>query len=282
MSRSSCVLDKSGVILHSEGDSQVYPLYSITKTVIATLILELKLDLDRPVADWLDKSWLPRGDDINLKRLLNHTSGLRDYFSLDAYLTAVAACGDPWSDQAYAAQTLGQPLLFEPGQGWSYSNPGYWVLKRVCELESRMDFVTLVNERIADRFEAPLLHVAKGLFSDQLPTYHSGWVWHGLVCGTAIDAARFMHAPQIASLAKAAVPVPDAGPSYPRAAYGLGVMTDLDGTSYGHNGAGPGFSTSCFHFPETGFTISCFMSYDGSEDAAYDAMHELASRIGAI
>ncbi len=281
MDHSFCVIDQNGVILQ-QNETEVFPLYSITKTIIAALILDLGLEIDRPASDWLDKSWLPRGDEISLQQLLTHTSGLRDYFSVAEYHRSVKASRTPWPDAEFAQHTLRQSLLFEPGQGWAYSNPGYWVLKRICELESRMSFATLVNERIASRFDAPSLHVASGLFSDDLPHYEAGWVWHGLVCGNAKDTAQFLASDLVSKLARQLVPVSNAGPLCPEAAYGLGVMGDLSGTNYGHNGSGPGFSTSCFHFPGTGITISCFMSYDGPDDAAYRQMMAIAARYTAI
>lgn len=282
MSRSFCTLDKNGALLEAEEPDRPYPLYSITKTIISTLVLDLKLDIERSVSDWLGPDWVPRGGEIELHHLLTHTSGLSDYGALPSYQEAVAAGEKPWSDRYYAHQTLSKPLLFEPGDGWSYSNPGFWVLQRICELESGLSFAKLVADRIAGPFNAPSLQVASGIFAETLPRYQAGWVWHGLVCGTAKDTARFMQASAVAQLAKTPVPVPNAGPTYPRAAYGLGVMTDLDGVSYGHNGSGPGFSTSCFHFTKTGITICCLMAYEGPEDAAYAHVRRLASRDDAI
>ena len=282
MKRSFCILDRNGAVLQQDNTDRPFPLYSITKTILAALILDLKLDIQRPVNDWLDPDWVPRGNEIKLHHLLTHSSGLRDYGPLETYHEAVAAGGKPWSDRHFADQTLAKPLLFEPGEGWSYSNPGFWLLKRICELECETSFAALVTDRIARPFHAPSLQVASGVFSDTLPTYEAGWVWHGLVCGTAKDTARFMHAASLAQLGKRMVPVPNAGPTYPRAAYGLGVMTDLDGVSYGHNGGGPGFSTSCFHFTRTGITICCLMAYDGNEDAAFAEVQKLARQFSAF
>ena len=61
---------------------------------------------------------------------------------------------------------------------------------------------------------------------------------------------------------------------------GLGVVMGQTGNSFGHNGSGPGFSTSCFHFPKPGVTVSVLMPYDGPDDAAYKQMRVLAARHG--
>ena len=39
------------------------------------------------------------------------------------------------------------------------------------------------------------------------------------------------------------------------------------GHRYGHNGGGPGYSASCFHFTETDRTL-CGLMASGEEDAA--------------
>jgi len=281
MDPSFCVIKQSRVLLqHREIDA--FPLYSITKTIIAALIFDLGLETDRPASHWLDESWLPRGNEISLQHLLTHTSGLRDYFSVAAYHAAAQNGGTPWSDNEFAQHTVRQPLLFEPGQGWAYSNPGYWALKRICELASGMSFSALVGKHINQGLRLPSLKAVSGLFSEDLPRYEAGWVWHGLVCGNARDTAQFMASDLVSRLARQRVPVPNAGPTYPDAAYGLGVMGDLSGTNYGHNGSGPGFSTSCFHFPKSGITVSYLLPYDGPEDAAYAKMQALAKQFGAI
>ena len=69
MDPSFCVIKQSRVLLqHREIDA--FPLYSITKTIIAALIFDLGLEIDRPASHWLDESWLPRGNEISLQHLL--------------------------------------------------------------------------------------------------------------------------------------------------------------------------------------------------------------------
>lgn len=280
MKPSLSVTARNGVVLQTQG-KDIFPLYSITKTIIAALIVDLGVDIACPITEWIEETWVPRAREISVRQLLTHTSGLSDYFSVPDYHSAVAACGTPWSDRQYADVTLTQPLQFDPGKGWAYSNPGFWLLKRICELESGLNFASLVEERISKRLGLPSLKVADGIFSDHLQSYQAGWVWHGLVCGTAEDTARFMASQLTPPLATSMVPVPNAGPTYPDAAYGYGVMGNLSGTNFGHNGSGPGFSTSCFHFPGSGITISYFMPYDGPDDAAYTHMMALAAQHGA-
>ena len=54
---------------------------SVTKSFVATVALQLvgegRLSLSDPVERWLP-GWLPNGDAVTLRHLLNHTSGVRD------------------------------------------------------------------------------------------------------------------------------------------------------------------------------------------------------------
>lgn len=272
---SCCILGPGGAITET-GDRAIYPLYSITKTLIAALLMRSGVDVHRPVADWIDAAILPHGTIITLEHLLTHTSGLRDYGALPAYQRSVAKGGPAWDDATFAQATLHEPLLFDPGAAFSYANPGYWLLKTVLERETGHSFATLIDREIAEPLNLESFRVASGIFSEALPTYEAGWVWHGLVLGNARDTATFMRSSLTAALASTRVHVPGAGPLYARAAYGYGVMTNHDASAYGHNGGGPGFSTACFHAPAAETTIAVLMAHDGPDDRAYQHLQEMA------
>jgi hypothetical protein len=46
---------------------------------------------------------------------------------------AVERHDDPWSEDNLLAHIDAATLLFEPGQGWSYSNSGYFLVRRLIE-----------------------------------------------------------------------------------------------------------------------------------------------------
>jgi len=294
------VIGQAGAEPHSfwtpeAGGEPAFLVYSITKTFTAFLILKLAeegaLDLEDPLARWFPG--IDRAERITLRRLLNHTAGIPDYGGLAAYHEDVRSSpGEPWSFERFAAETFERGLLFEPGQGWAYSNPGYMLVKRIAEEVTGTSYRTLVAERIArplglDRTfvaESPadLAALASGASSllspDQEPRdvrahYHPGWVSHGVVASTASGIARFLDGllngrllsrhflDQMLDL----VPVP--GVDRPRSSplrfvqpsYGLGVMADPAsswGLLVGHNGGGPCYSASAFHaFDRGGITV---------------------------
>jgi D-alanyl-D-alanine carboxypeptidase len=231
--------------------------------------------------------------------LLNHTGGIPDYGGLAAYHQSVRTNpSQPWSFERFASETFDRGLLFEPGQGWAYSNPGYMLVKHVIEDVTGDSYRTLIAERIADPLRlrktfvpesiADLTTLAPGtsslLGSDATPRdirshYHPGWVSHGVVASTASDLVRFLDGLFQGNLLAqdslhemlALIPVslhsagtesgnPPLRPAQP--GYGLGVMGDPAspwGLIVGHNGGGPCYSASAFHALGLGGLSVCAM-----------------------
>ena len=106
-------------------------VYSVTKTFLGVLCVRLELDLEAPVATWIDDPRLPRA---TLRQLLDHTSGIPDYGRLPAYGQAVQATpSEPWDDEELLARALANGPDFEPGDGWAYSNTGFLLVRRIVD-----------------------------------------------------------------------------------------------------------------------------------------------------
>lgn len=256
--------------------------YSITKTMIATVILQLTqkgdLALDAPIQRYLPQLRLAEG--ITIERLLNHTSGLADYCHLPEYINAIHTDPThPWDDEAYLAATVPGGLLFPPGEGWSYSNIGYLLLRKVIEAAVRTTFSTAMHRLLfaplglTETFIAGALADVTSLtpgfsayLAPQAPLqdirahYHPGWVAHGVAVSTAQEIAMFLESlvlgevldpPCLGTMLKA-VDVEVDDPCFRCPAYGLGVMIDRQsrhGMMVGHGGGGPGYSTGALHLP---------------------------------
>ncbi|MEE1766770.1 serine hydrolase [Streptomyces sp. JV185] len=112
----------------------LFQIGSITKVWTTTLIMQLvdegRLDLDRPVRDYLPE--LALGDDkaaaaITVRQLTCHTAG----FEGDVFTDT--GPGDDAVEKLIA--TLSDvPQLFPPGERFSYNNAGYCVLGRIIEV----------------------------------------------------------------------------------------------------------------------------------------------------
>lgn len=111
---------------------------SITKTFVATVVLQLagegKIGLDTPVNHYLP-GLLPGGNRITVRMILQHTSGLYSYsddLPFGEGATQITR-GFPairfrhFEPEQLVAMAVAKPLLFEPGQDWSYSDTNYLV-----------------------------------------------------------------------------------------------------------------------------------------------------------
>jgi len=140
---------------------------SLTKTFTAALIMTLdqegQLSLDDPISRWLD---YPGGDDITVRMLLGHTSGVPDFTS-SSDLTRMES-----PDEAIALAARMEPL-FAPDSDWSYSNTNYTMLGRISEIVSGEPWVS----QVSTRFIEPL---------DLTATY----VWTGAPQGPTVTGSR--------------------------------------------------------------------------------------------
>jgi D-alanyl-D-alanine carboxypeptidase len=124
----------------------------VTKTFIATVTLQLvaegRLRLTDPVERWLP-GLVPGGDAITLRMLLNHTSGLYDYTQdqvLAQWLYTQPTVGVTPRHLVDIATSY--PPLFDPGQGWAYSNTDYIVAGMMLEAATGRSVHALVQDRI--------------------------------------------------------------------------------------------------------------------------------------
>lgn len=256
--------------------------YSCTKTFIAALILHLceqgHFTLETTIARWFPL--IPGSPAMSIRHLLNHTSGLPDYGGLPEYHHAVKLSpSHPWNNGEFLEHTLAQGRIFEPGQGWRYSNIGYMLLRQIAEQETGKSFAQLlascifqplglrhmfVPETVADlsRLQPGFsVLVTESSAMDVRTVYHPGWVSHGVVASSPRDLVEFYHRlftgnllpPDALSAMMNLVTVPGAPAHYGHACYGLGVMADTAsrfGIIMGHNGGGPGYEASVFHVPD--------------------------------
>ena len=120
-------------------------------TAMAIVLLEEQgeLSYDDPATRWVPE--LARFEGITVRHLLNHTSGLPDYYGNPAMEEAATAPGrDTWYANAEAVaiyETWGEPV-FAPGERYEYSNPGYEVLALIVERASGAPLGPFLREHV--------------------------------------------------------------------------------------------------------------------------------------
>lgn len=129
-------------------DDTAFAVGSISKTYTAALILALagdgKIGLDKPAASYLPGFGLDKR--ITVRMLLDHTSGLDDFFihgAIDIALQKAPAAH--WS-VARTLKYVAKPY-FPPGKGYHYSNTNYLYLGLIAEAVTKMPLGKALHER---------------------------------------------------------------------------------------------------------------------------------------
>ena len=134
--------------------STSFAIASVSKTFTAALILALaeegRIDLDASI-----RTYLPAlkkvSNKVKVRQLLDHTSGLRDYFFHPSIDRLLLARPDRRWDSAQALKYVGKPYG-EPGKSWHYSNTNYLVLGMLAEAVGQAPLA----EQVRARFLGPL------------------------------------------------------------------------------------------------------------------------------
>ncbi|MEV0978152.1 serine hydrolase domain-containing protein [Streptomyces sp. NPDC049915] len=143
-----------------------YRVGSITKTFVATVLLQLeaegRLSLDDSVEKWLPGVLDTNGYDgskITVRMLLNHTSGVFNYTADDTVIRTYFT-KDGFYAHRFDRMTPGQLLAialahrpnFAPGTSWNYSNTNYLLAAQIVEKVTGRPY----GEEIRRRVIAPL------------------------------------------------------------------------------------------------------------------------------
>lgn len=128
--------------------SSSFNLASISKQFVCAMLCLLQesgqLGFDDKVQKHLPEFPYPN---ISIRQLMNHTSGITEYFDLcSRYTGALDTIDNQAVMQLYT--TLKPPLDFAPGEKWQYSNTGYVVLGSLIERLSGKSIADFFTEKI--------------------------------------------------------------------------------------------------------------------------------------
>jgi D-alanyl-D-alanine carboxypeptidase len=298
----------------------LWKVASITKTFTADVVLQLvgqgKLSLEDKLSKYPWSVGIANRDQITVRMLLNHTSGLPDLEN-DTPAFQKVRYGDPTKIWTHAeilkwARTL-KPLS-APGTEYHYTNTGYYLLGLIIESTTGKtatqeiqtlcaDKLGLQNTRLAD-MPAYLLsqpHSNGYLTRTGLPpgielpskanvidatgwNTTAGWTSAGVDSGLldlktwieAVATGKLLTPAMRAEQLKNPVQMTD-NPTGPH--YGLGVaITKLPvGELRWHNGATLGYSSFAGNIPASGITVVVFMNMMPTADGDSTAATSLVA-----
>lgn len=265
-------------------ETTVFKIASLTKSFTAAAILRLveegQLSLDDPISSFIPGT-PAYAEAILVRQLLDHTSGLPEW-SVDAAQEALPETFSTAEAVDHYFNTA-QQLEFEPGESWSYSNIGYFLLGAIIENVTGMRYGDYFMSSFFQPLEMHSTHdCATG--SEELPTgYHSRargletarssslrfLAAAGALCSNAGDLLKWLEA---LSSGKVIAPemweqmvTPTELPSGEITDYGLGfVVQQADlGMLIMHEGATAGFNSYFAYYPEHDLKIVLLTNTDG-------------------
>jgi CubicO group peptidase (beta-lactamase class C family) len=125
----------------------------LTGTLAAMAASEGSLDLDADIRTYMPD--YPYSG-ITLRRLLSHTAGVQHYSNGTAHpAPPISQRNNPQLNTGIEwalGYWIDAPLLFEPGEAYSYSTMGFNLAGVVLEKALKKPFMELIQERIAEPF----------------------------------------------------------------------------------------------------------------------------------
>jgi len=280
-----------------------FNLGSMNKMFTAVAIAQLaeagKLAYDDPIAVHLPD--YPNRDvaaKVTIHHLLTHMSGLNDYFN-EKFDGASRARFRTVQD--FFPLFVDDPLQFEPGSQWSYSNSNFIVLGAIIEALSGQDYFAYIRQHIyqpagminSDTYamdrETP--NLAMGYTRNPGETEWRNNLYEHVIRGgpagggysTVEDLLRFAQAltqhqlltPESTTLlttGKVKLPGSD-GAEY---GYGFGVEMVNGHRRFGHNGGFTGINSELQIYPDLGYVVAVMSNYDPP------AASRVAERIGKL
>lgn len=252
---------------------------SLTAVAAMTLTEQGKLDLDAPVQTYCSpfplKQW-----PITTRELLSHTSGIRHYRPQEV-LEGDNTHHYKWMADGFSIFAA-DPLLFQPGTGFSYSTYGYTVVGCVIEGAAGARFQDYLADHVLkpagmthtfvdDVFEI-VPHRARGYQKIDGQVKNAGLldssykIPGGGYVTTAEDLVRFAQALLGGKLLKPGTLTQMWTASKPslagREAYGLGFAVAEGGKYISHSGGQAGTSTNLFILPEARFALAVMANMD--------------------
>jgi CubicO group peptidase (beta-lactamase class C family) len=259
-----------------------------TAVAIAQLVEQGKLSFNDTVGKLLpDYPNKTVADKVTVHHLLTHTSGMGSYFN-EKFMTNL---NNMKTVTDYLPLFVNDPLAFEPGAKWQYSNSGFTVLGLIIEKITGQSYYDYVKQHIFK--PAGMISTDSYERDKDVPNLAVGYTKAGENGRLDPSAARRPNTPmrplkgspagggystlddmlgfsialsdhkllsqKYTDLVTSGKVETGAGRKY---AYGFGEDTSNGRHIVGHNGGGPGISANFDMLPELGYTTVILGNYD--------------------
>jgi CubicO group peptidase (beta-lactamase class C family) len=266
-------------------DRAIYQIGSVTKQFTSAAVMQLveagRIDLDADVTTYLP-DYDAQGRKVPVRRLLDHTSGIRSYTSIPEF-AAIERRTLPRDTLVKLFSK--QPFTFEPGTSESYNNSGYFLLGLIIERVSGQPYASYVKANLFDRAgmkearycsETEVVPgMAHGYDMGERGLGHAPDISHswpyaaGSLCASAADLDawnRALHGGKILRPATYAEMMrPGALNDGTPLRYAKGIAAaDLAGRrAFHHSGDIPGFASHLAYLPESRLSIAVTVNSQG-------------------
>jgi len=266
-----------------------YRIWSITKqfTAAAILLLEERglLKVEDFINDYFDSEFDSR---ITIHHLLNHTSGIFNYSDMEKSHEEFQRHEHTQSELLEMFSK--KELDFEPGEGWNYSNSGYYVLGMLIERLSGMSYGAFLEENIfaplnmrgtgVDDGKTLIENKATGYYLDKENLIHCNYInmelmlSSGAMYSTITDLQKWssglMNEKVISSASLKKMTTAYKGN------YGYGLFINEGQGRVSHGGGCEGFLTELHMYKEKGLSIAILSNY------GFTAVYKLCEVLAAM
>lgn len=276
-----------------------FNIASTAKQFTALMILQLsqegKLTLEDDIRKYLPSLFPMIEEEIKIRHLLNHSSGIRDYvFILEMMNQPFWKQVGMDNDDVIELLEKQEELVFKPGSSYSYSNSGYTVLAEIIEVvtgESFNDYSKNFFEELGMN-ETSFIKRYMGVIPNRADAY-SDWgdgLWLSTPAVTKFNGDGFLyttlsdqliyeqavqnaHRDQNVLLIESQQPIPNSEIN----TYGFGLELDgrLGRTAQYHSGSTFGYHSHTTRFPAE--NLSIFVMSNNGKIWSGDIADEIAN-----
>ncbi len=264
----------------------VFEIGSMTKQFTAAAVLQLveqgKLDLDADLTKYLP-DYDTQGRRIPLRRLLDHTSGIKGYTEMPVFGEIMMR---KLPRDSLVVKVEAAPFDFEPGTAQIYNNSAYFLLGLIVEKVSGEPYEEYVEKHLFRPLgmtrsyycdeSAVVARRAHGYDQGPQGLRQKAYLDHtwpyaaGSLCSTAGDLVRWnqaLHGGKVLSAASYAdMTTPDPLTDGTPIRYGMGLMVfdDNGRRAFTHGGGINGFLSDGWYYPDEDLIVVVLQNSAGS------------------